>query len=262
MTKSGTQLQIYLNSKFKVSTILYLFIFFRKSFLDTHADWNIVDHWLFLDCVLRETLQTIFCVETSDWLTSVIGKRSPSLTELGITFYEMLDQTDFSRELEWKLSAVIQPLASLQFLAVLRLFHMNPTVSTSVMGLVGETCRSLSSLTIDCGTAQNIEEDMLALVMGRSVYLLKSKDRPSWCKNGELEQIDVPNEYRTQICSSLRELEYHDDETEEWSAPLAAFTLRNMRLLQKFTAASKGGIEMLYHQQLQDNSFQGIYSFK
>jgi len=63
--------------------------------------------------------------------------------------------------------------------------------------------------------------------------------------------------------STLRVLDYadYDHNTEKWSAALAAFTLRNMRLLQIFGyATSRGGIEMFHHQQQQDNFFQGIYS--
>jgi len=222
----------------------------------------LADHWLFLDCVLGESCEKISSASVSDRLTSVISKRAPSLMKLGINFRAM-DRIGFSRGLEWRLSALIRPLASLEFLTRLSLSEMTPPVSTSVMGLIGEAGLSLSSLTIKhVNGNENLEEDMLALIMGRFVYLLKSEERPSWFRHGELGRTDVPHEYRTPVCTSLRVLNYA---SLEWSAALAAFTMRNIPSLQDFDYATiSGGIEMLHHQQQQqglNNSFQGIYSF-
>lgn len=175
-----------------------------------------------------------------------------------------MDLTDFSpTELGRKLSAALRPLASLRFLTDLDFYTTSSSEASCIMGLIGDACPSLSSLSAELqfdGDEDYAEdENMLALVMGRFANFFKSKDLPSWCEHGELGRIDVPNEYRTPICSSLREIYVSGG----MSAAATAFTLRNIPWLNKFeddtTSGKSGGIEMLHHQQQQEihYSFQG-----
>lgn len=246
-----------------------------KSFDSDHQESEftgvsvVVDTWLFLDSVLDDSIKelsiSIGLPETEDsyHLIPVIANQSPELTKLSIGFSWMKERVYDGRESERKLETVFRSLASLSCLTHLDLnIFISQREALLVYGLVGEVCPLLSSLKVCCFETKDgdifagNDEFIVALVMGKSASIFHCDDRPSWCEFGALDRIDVPEEFRTQICSSLREL---DQVFGYLSASAAAFALRNLTLLQKFKSQDNicKGIEILHRGQQGNSPFQG-----
>ncbi len=235
---------------------------YYQSLKNCGAESNIVvDTWLFLDTILDDSFKELEIhaalpgKEASYQLMQIIADRSPLLTKLTMDF-TLMKRADDSRESERKFEAVIQSLASLCNLKELHLMGMSNREDLLMHSLIGEVLPKLSSLRVTGGD----DEFILALIMGKYAGLFHAEDRPSWCEISQLERIDVPAEFRTKICSSLRELLFGSYGF--CSPAAAAFLLRNIPLLQKWDHHRLAdGIEMLHRSQQENNSFQGMARF-
>ncbi len=165
-----------------------------------------MDLWLFYDCILDEHFKVLKAhialpeSEPSTLLIPTIAKQAPRLEELELNFYWMKSCD------ENKLAAVIKSLASLQHLSSLHLSEVSSSARLPLMGLIGKSCPTLSSLTITGGgTFSN--EAILALVTGESaIGRLPNGEPSSWCTDETILHLEIPLEDRSPICSTLQKL--------------------------------------------------------
>ena len=231
---------------------------------------TVVDTWLFLHTVLDDSVKElkIFIAlpekAASYQLIPAIAERSPLLTKLTIDFWDSwenrVDESGGNTHMDYcrKFETVFRSLDRLSHLTDLCLIEMKGVETLILLSIIGEVCPELSSLNVDSCWENNSDELIVALIMGKFAPMFYSEDRPSWCEIGSIERIDVPAEFRTPICKSLRLLQINS--WEESSSSVVAFALRNIPRLQMFTNLNNfcEGIEMLHRGQQGNDSFKGI----
>jgi len=208
---------------------------------------NQIDVWVFLEAVLDgsfKELETHIAFPDSSPCSKLIPtiiKWSPQLEKLTINSISfkntVFDEGDYK-----KLKLVIQSLGSFQHLTHLSLLEICFEARFTALTLIGEACTSLTHLTIDGTMLQ--KTDVLALILGKSGVKLLDRNEfnnaehsPSWCHDQLLEHLDVPPEFLSPICFSLRQLQfkepqYIDDYYNEIQKSEAAFALRHLPLLE------------------------------
>lgn len=189
-------------------------------------------------------------------LITTIAKWSPHLEKLTLDFKLMkkiktklysCDEVEDLEELE-KLKLVIQSLDSLQHLTHLLLFGLEYTPKFIVLSLIGKSCPKLNHLTVE--RCEMWAKLLLALIFGEFLSELadfnNESESDSWWGDDALENLVVPIEFLTPICSSLRELRLlggYDTENRHSSSGFAeilyvseyavAFALRHFPKLQR-----------------------------
>ena len=210
---------------------------------------NIPDLWVFLDSVLDESfveLETYIGFPDSDpnpKLVPTIAKRCPLLNKLKLNFKLLEKEIGLL-----KMKPLTKPLISLEHLTHLNLFEMNTYDQLCVLRLIGNSCPSLSHLSV---SKTNLEKsEILALVLGELVdellpYLKASFKKPIWYQDSALQNLVIPAKLRSSFCSSLKDLQLSGEMTTRettrggrsgyyygFSASTAAFILRHFPFMQ------------------------------
>lgn len=183
-------------------------------------------------------------------LIPTITKWSPQLEKLTINSISfkntVYDEGDFK-----ELKSVIQSLGSFQHLTHLSLLEICFEARFTALTLIGEACSSLTHFTIDGTMLQ--KRDVLALILGKSGVNLLDRNEfnaghsPSWCNDQLLEHLEVPPEFLSPICFSLRQLQFKepqniDDYYNEIQKSEAAFALRHLPLLEGVSKRFPGSL--------------------
>ena len=213
---------------------------------------NLPEIWVFLDCVLDDSileLETHIAYPYADSgidsnLIPTIINRSPLLKKLTINFRYV--HRIRIREWEEKIEHSVESLISLQHLTSLTLFHLNADVyfRSSLLSRLGKSCPLLSHLSvINDGNAGLNVKDLLAIILGEFVDELPLK--PDSLLKHRLAVLQIPPECLTPLCFTLQHLELKDELKsngsnrmdhvhDEFVAYYLAFTLRHLPSLQKF----------------------------
>jgi len=206
-----------------------------------------IDVWAFMECVLDNSFQKLKThiafpgTEPDSKLILAISKHSPLLKSLKLDFKWMKCDGKYNMD---KLKPVILSLDSLEHLDHLELHSLNSSIGSSVLGLLGKACPSLSRLVVSGYRFK--KRDVIAIVLGRlveEVMPISQHQEPEWLQDDSLKLLVVPPAHRTPLCSTLTELSFMwenpddaDYEEELFSPAIAAFALHHFPLLKKMNA--------------------------
>lgn len=202
---------------------------------------SLVDIWVFFNCVLDDNIKelkihsTFPDSELNLQLIPTIAYWSPLLTELYIDF-QLMKRTGDGTE---RLKLVITSMSSLQHLTDLTMLGLKRKERYCALSLIGTSCPSLTSFAVNAAFMD--KKDILAFILGEFAnVLLDSEEEPPWCEDVALQDLVIPSELRTPVCSKLREFliiaRFYDTENYcRISKYAAAFALRNLPLLQKMS---------------------------
>jgi len=240
---------------------------------------NTPDLWVFLDSVLDESfveLETYIGFPDSDpnpKLIPTIAKWCPLLNKLKLNFKLLEKEIGLS-----KMKPLITPLISLEHLTHLNLFEINTHNHLCVLRLIGNSCPSLSHLSVSKTNLQ--KREILALVLGELVDKLLPNPNPVfkepiWYQDCALQKLVIPTKFLSPFCSTLQDLQLSGDmairETSRggrcgyyygFSASTAAFILRHFPSLQNMGERLPTGmaIKILHDAPIaQDNVIQAEF---
>lgn len=176
-----------------------------------------------------------------------IAHRSSKLEELEICFE--YSKHPIMQTLE-KFGHVIQSLSSLRHLTSLTLIHL-PECRRSVLKFVGKSCPLLSTFRL-MGSIEATNRDFVALILGErahELFPIDSYDYDYISKDDKLklENMVVPNEMLTPICSTLQNLYLTEEEDDDIESGLV-FALRHLPKLREVggTYSLPAAIKILY----------------
>ena len=208
-----------------------------------YAGDNMVDPWVFLDCVLDDDFKELKThasfpdSEPNLKLIPAIAKRSGQLQKLKLDFSLMKKGIEVK-----KVAPLIISLSSLQLLTSLDLCQLDKS-HKSVLKFVGHACPLLTHLTVSGFCFSSI--DILSVVLGELVDHLS----PTIFKKISYEHLKAPLEVLTPICFTLRHLDLGEATlTKEsdncWS--VIAFVLHHLPKLEKMDGhATSFGVSYL-----------------
>ena len=211
---------------------------------------------MILDCVLDESFKKLDepvpintdLNENDVKIIPTIAHRSNHLEELEISFKYFKHPIMPTME---KVGGVIQSLNSLIHLTSLTLIDL-PESCRSVLKFVGKSCPLLSTFRL-LGRIDAINRDFVALILGERAHELFPMDPNDYyfhlSKDDKLklENMVVPNEMLTPICSTLQSL-YLTEEMDGDIESGLVFALRHLPRLREVggTSCLPAAIKILY----------------
>lgn len=204
---------------------------------------NLVDPWVFLDCVLDSTFEELEThvafpdSEPNSKLVQSIAKRASLLQKLKLDFSFMKKMTTVE-----KVAPLITSLSSLLQLTSLNLYQLDSS-HKSVLKLVGNSCPLLSHLSVS--GLRLTPKDLLSIALGgfadELFDFLPNSETHLWDEKVNLGTVKAPVEVLTPICRSLRHMQFEDanfdvDLDDGWT--VASFLLRHVPLLEKMDGHS------------------------
>ncbi len=203
---------------------------------------NLVDPWVFLDCVLNSTFEELEThvafpdSEPNSKLVSSIAKRASLLQKLKLDFSFMKKTITVE-----KVAPLITSLSSLQHLTSLNLYQLNSS-HKSVLKLIGNACPRLSHLSVS--GFRLTPKDVLSIVLGgfADELFLPNSETYLWDEELNLGTVKAPVEVLTPICLSLRHLQFEDADLDvnldDCRTVVSSFLLRHLPLLEKMDGHS------------------------
>ncbi len=207
-----------------------------------------------LDCVLDESFKKLNepvslhldLNENDEKVIPTIAHRSSQLEKLEISF----EYSTFPMATVEKFGGVIQSLSSLSNLTSLTLIDL-PEFRRSVLKFVGKSCPLLSTFRL-LGSIHTTTRDFVALILGErdhEFFPMDPNDYDYLSREDllKLENMVVPNEMLTPICSNLQNLYLIERSRDDLKSGLV-FALRHLPQLRKVdgTSSLPAAIKILY----------------
>ncbi len=222
---------------------------FYESFFHLNEN-NIIDPWVFLECVLDDTIQQLDThaafpdAEPNLLLIPTIVKRSNQLRKLKIDFSSIKKNIMVD-----KISPIITSLCSLQQLTNLNLYEMEKS-HRSVLKSIGDACPLLTHLSISGFPI--LQSDIFSLILGQfGDVLFPENGDPKivWSDDSSIQFLQAPSEIIAPFCFSLRRLQLENFDrniSTKSRRSVTTFALRHLPLLEKMDGHSTSfGVENL-----------------